>query len=266
VQHNALGKTEVGPVSEPERLEREVERQLEALLSDSPGLPDVHYFLICFPLDPVHLDKSSVLTLGRAKSNDIIFPVDMVSREHAEISWDGEAFEIRDLGSSNGTYVNRKPIERLRLKEGDEIKIGPYDLQLRTYRGRAEDFRVDTPDPERTQKVRVDEIFGESSTFAGQIGEVRMGEIIQLIDFNKKTGTLEVKSGDRVGAFHFKKGQLIHGEFHQTKGVLSVARILSLHEGQFGFQVGTPDCERTIFEPTSKVLLNALRRLDEMDR
>ena len=56
-----------------------------------------------------------------------------VSRRHAEIAHRGEAYVVRDVGSLNGTYVNRSRIESHRLQEGDEVQIGKYKL---TYHAR----------------------------------------------------------------------------------------------------------------------------------
>ena len=51
-----------------------------------------------------------------------------VSRRHAELVREGEAFSIRDLGSLNGTYVNRRRIESAVLENDDEVQIGKYRL------------------------------------------------------------------------------------------------------------------------------------------
>ena len=47
-----------------------------------------------------------------------------MSKEHAAIEKVGNAFLLKDLGSSNGTFVNGRRVRELRLKEGDEIALG----------------------------------------------------------------------------------------------------------------------------------------------
>ncbi|MHC5039576.1 MAG: FHA domain-containing protein [Planctomycetota bacterium] len=224
------------------------------------------YGLVCFPLDPVPLETERVVTIGRARTNDLILPVGMVSREHAQISWNGEAFQIKDLGSSNGTFVNEKEVKEAVLKDGDAVKIGPYNLTFRAYQGSIDDLKGGGEALDVTQNITRRDLMEKSSTFSGTLGEMRMDEVLQLIDFNKKTGTLLVKSGDKRGKFHFKEGQILAGEFHTSKGEGAVVRVLSLRTGDFSFQAGEPDIEQTIFEGTAKVLLNAMRRLDELDR
>jgi adenylate cyclase len=63
-------------------------------------------------------------TLGRHPANSIRLADREVSKEHATIDKVGNTFVLRDLGSSNGTFVNGRRIRELRLREGDEISLG----------------------------------------------------------------------------------------------------------------------------------------------
>src|SRR3954451_17045518 len=69
------------------------------------------------------LDGSTV-TLGRGTSNAVQLHDTEISREHAEFSRRGESYYIRDLESSNGTYVNGKPVEEHELASGDQLQLG----------------------------------------------------------------------------------------------------------------------------------------------
>ena len=71
---------------------------------------------------------SDVVSLGRDPSSDIFLDDITVSRRHAEVERDGARYSIRDVGSLNGTYVNRKRIERGELSEGDEVQVGKFKL------------------------------------------------------------------------------------------------------------------------------------------
>ena len=66
--------------------------------------------------------------VGRSPECDIFLDDVTVSRRHAEIVRDGDTFTIRDLGSLNGTYVNRKRIESVVLQNDDEVQVGKYRL------------------------------------------------------------------------------------------------------------------------------------------
>jgi pSer/pThr/pTyr-binding forkhead associated (FHA) protein len=73
------------------------------------------------------LDKD-LTTAGRHPESDIFLDDVTVSRRHAEFSRQSEAFVVRDVGSLNGTYLNRERIEEAELSNGDEVQIGKFRL------------------------------------------------------------------------------------------------------------------------------------------
>jgi pSer/pThr/pTyr-binding forkhead associated (FHA) protein len=66
--------------------------------------------------------------IGRSPECDIFLDDVTVSRRHAELVSEGGTFTIRDLGSLNGTYVNRRRIESAVLEDDDEVQIGKYRM------------------------------------------------------------------------------------------------------------------------------------------
>ena len=73
------------------------------------------------------LDKD-LTTAGRHPESDIFLDDVTVSRRHAEFSRTGESFVVRDVGSLNGTYLNRERIDSSTLANGDEVQIGKFRL------------------------------------------------------------------------------------------------------------------------------------------
>lgn len=71
---------------------------------------------------------TDVLTIGRSPHSDLFLDDVTVSRHHARVIKDENGYLIEDLNSLNGTYVNRKRIERHRLLDGDELQIGKFKL------------------------------------------------------------------------------------------------------------------------------------------
>ena len=69
-----------------------------------------------------------VTTSGRHPDSDIFLDDVTVSRRHAVFNRSGGAYTVGDVGSLNGTYVNRDRIETIALKDGDEVQIGKYRL------------------------------------------------------------------------------------------------------------------------------------------
>lgn len=66
----------------------------------------------------------SQIYFGRKSTNDFILKDEGVSRIHAYISYERHRHVLRDAGSLNGTFVNKKPITRCELRHGDKILIG----------------------------------------------------------------------------------------------------------------------------------------------
>ncbi|WP_420492740.1 FHA domain-containing protein [Kitasatospora camelliae] len=72
---------------------------------------------------------AQVTTAGRHPEGDIFLDDVTVSRRHVEFRRQPDGgFSVADVGSLNGTYVNRERIDEVRLNNGDEVQIGKYRL------------------------------------------------------------------------------------------------------------------------------------------
>jgi len=72
--------------------------------------------------------EAAVTQAGRHPESDIFLDDITVSRRHAEFVSRGEVTTVRDVGSLNGTYVNRERIDEASLSSGDEVQIGKFKL------------------------------------------------------------------------------------------------------------------------------------------
>ncbi len=68
------------------------------------------------------------MTIGRSPEAEVFLDDVTVSRNHALLVRRRDGLYIDDLGSLNGTYVNRRRIESHRLQHGDELQVGKYKL------------------------------------------------------------------------------------------------------------------------------------------
>jgi two-component system, cell cycle response regulator len=62
--------------------------------------------------------------VGRSSKCDVQIDQESVSRNHCRVSYNGKQYAIRDLGSTNGTYVNDELVDEVNLRDGDQIKVG----------------------------------------------------------------------------------------------------------------------------------------------
>jgi pSer/pThr/pTyr-binding forkhead associated (FHA) protein len=82
---------------------------------------------------------ANVTTVGRHPDADIFLDDVTVSRRHSEFLREGSVFQIKDLGSLNGTYLGGERIDTARLDDGSEVQVGKFRLTF--YASRA-DVRV----------------------------------------------------------------------------------------------------------------------------
>jgi pSer/pThr/pTyr-binding forkhead associated (FHA) protein len=81
--------------------------------------------LLTDPTGRQHPLKNDKTVIGRAVDNDIVITSKRVSREHTQISRDGWRIYVEDMGSTNGTYLNKERISKpMQLRDRDEIQVG----------------------------------------------------------------------------------------------------------------------------------------------
>ncbi|MCJ7543783.1 MAG: FHA domain-containing protein [Phycisphaerae bacterium] len=90
---------------------------------------------------------SSPVTIGRGEGCELRVPLLSVSRRHCQITVENDQVIVKDLGSSNGTFVNNKRVTEQQLRPGDRVVIGPVIFTVQID-GQPEEIR-----PART-KVR----------------------------------------------------------------------------------------------------------------
>lgn len=84
--------------------------------------------LVAFKSDGERRDfrvKGDRCVIGRKSGCELQIPVSTVSRQHCEIVIENGAVKLRDLGSSNGTFLNNTRVREAALKAGDHLQIGP---------------------------------------------------------------------------------------------------------------------------------------------
>ena len=72
--------------------------------------------------------EDAVITAGRHPDSSIFLDDITVSRRHAEIRREDDGYHLVDVGSLNGTYLNRQRVEDAVLSDGDELQIGTFKL------------------------------------------------------------------------------------------------------------------------------------------
>ena len=99
------------------------------------------------------------IRIGYDKDNDLVIPLPQVSGRHAELAQVGERFVLKDLGSTNGVYVNGHRIERAYVRMGENIGLGSYEFPLS--KQITEKLEAVEAVPLATQAISMPESFGK---------------------------------------------------------------------------------------------------------
>lgn len=85
----------------------------------------------------VPLRPDEPVLIGRNRASTIKLNLPSVSRQHAKIIYERDVFWIEDLGSSNGTFVNQKQVQKARISIGDVLKCGDFVIAVRNHSDRS---------------------------------------------------------------------------------------------------------------------------------
>jgi len=77
-----------------------------------------------------HLAEGKSYLVGRSREADIIVKDKLASRNHCRIASSGDEWTVADLGSSNGTYVNRQRVTTQTLRDGDVLQVGGAAIEF----------------------------------------------------------------------------------------------------------------------------------------
>ncbi len=147
--------------------------------------------------------------------------------------------EIRGFRAGADEYLE-KPVDRQVLLE----KVAALLQRSR---------RVKEMDSGKTPRVK---------GFEGNLEDLTLVEVIQLLNLNKRSGTLRVESQEN-GVLVFQKGELIHAACGALQGEEAVNKLVTFKTGIFRFEPEMLQVEKNISGSTMNVLLEACRLMDE---
>ncbi len=122
--------------------------------------------------------ETDTVVIGRGENCDLRVPLLSVSRRHCQLNAEGDTLAVKDLGSSNGTYVNNQRITEQQIEAGDRLVVGPIVFtvqidgqpeQIKPVKTRgqkmAEQAEAEQPAPDPEEEVvdlEADDIFGDA--------------------------------------------------------------------------------------------------------
>ena len=212
------------------------------------------------PRPPVALPEKGSLVLGRSRSCDLALQTADASRRHAEIVPLSGGWLVRDLGSTNGTYVNGDRIEERELRTGDRIEIGGDLITFCVVDAALEGEPGGVADDAQTV-LQERPALGECIT--GSLSEIPPYAVLQMLEMGRKNGVLELDTSDGTGQLWLWDGAPVHAETKTRCGFDAAITIANATSGRFSFEPGRAAPDHTIQASVTELLLEASRQLDE---
>ncbi len=223
------------------------------------GGPSFGFSLVRVGAPVLKFRNQRVVVVGRLPECHLTVPSSRISRRHAEFHWKAGRVVLVDLGSQNGTLINGRRIRgEKELSDGDEIEFGPF---ICTFRQKLfEEAPVLFPD----KHMRTQPMMADATT--GTLGQINLPELLQVLEFNRKTGTLEIFGPDVRGAITVRDGVPTFARCGKLMGEEAVFALFAVTTGQFTLTPALVEKERNISMSMSSLLFEAARRQDEASK
>ncbi len=175
------------------------------------------------------------VAIGRHESNDLALNSRTVSNYHAELMNEDGRLILRDLGSTNGTFVNAERIRQQSLQTGDRIRIGSYvftlgleppiNQQEALYRilRDPDSFRLGTRG--KIISLRADADDARKTLPGTGLHDVSLADLLKVLSRDAGSVRLHVRSESATSEIWIRKGRIVHAENGNVTGEKALYRV-----------------------------------------
>lgn len=177
------------------------------------------------------LEPETPFNLGRSKDCSLTIPSKRVSRNHAVIFWRSGFPVLKNMSEQNATLVNGRPVTEHELRESDEIQVGPFSCTYRCVKG----------DPKAVRQrfnSRSDTLVESAAAMEGSLADMHPDELLRMFEAQKKTGTLQLSSGDESGHIVIENGRCTSANKGTIRGQQAFFALVAWRTGTFTWVLG----------------------------
>ncbi|MCB0283752.1 MAG: response regulator [Calditrichae bacterium] len=227
-------------------------------------------------------DNPSVLKLLNISLNKAGYEV--IEAENGEEAFDIANKELPDLIISDIMMPQMDGLELCwMIRENSQVPLVPFifltsfddpETEVKGFRAGADKY-LNKPIERKELLERVDELLNrkkklndiekqesEKKAFAGDLKDLSIVELVQMLNLNKKSGVLHI-SAETNGKIYLKDGQLHAAECNNLSGEEAVYKLVEQITGKFNFEINEVTKERNINGSTMNVIMEACRIMDE---
>jgi pSer/pThr/pTyr-binding forkhead associated (FHA) protein len=210
------------------------------------------------------------VALGRHHSNDVQLRSRRVSNYHAEILSEVDGLFVRDMGSTNGTYVNDEIVRRQRLKSGDRIRIGGFDITVRLVPRSGS-----SQGPGEAEAMFAPGTIGNVLPYRGQVEPAPAGErndlslpdLLTELSKCRANVVAAIRNLSDEGRIYVVEGSVVHCELGPLRKEKALYRLLALQKGTYELQeLPASGVPTTIASPTDTLVIEGMQQLEALEQ
>jgi hypothetical protein len=212
------------------------------------------------------LPPNSEIIIGRSGNIQLVIDEILVSRRHATISTMNNSLKVRDLGSTNGTFVNGMQVKETDLALGDRILIGSSIMRVVSDADSDHTMLMDITSEHMIHKIAEESKKAYTPPrFEGNIQEIPLPDLVQMLCSNKNDGLLRL-DGKHKGFIRLHEGEIWDARLanQEISPFKAWCRMLSWESGRFQLETDTDSSERRLQGSVQALLLEGLQQADEL--
>ena len=218
------------------------------------------------------------VAIGRHESNDLVLSSRTVSNYHAELVNEDGRLILRDLGSTNGTFLNEKRIRQQSLQTGDRIRIGSYvvTLSLEPPINKQEGLYRILRDPDSFRpgtrgkiiSLRADAKDARKTLQGTGLHDVSLADLLKVLSGDAGSVRLYVRSESATSEIWIQNGRIVHAENGDVTGEKALYRVFGWHNAiyevaEFPEGLSPP---KSIDLPADTVIAEGMRQAAEIGK
>lgn len=222
------------------------------------------------------LMASMRVALGRHDANDLQLVSRTVSNFHAELILDEGRLLLRDLESTNGTFVNDNPVHEMELKPGDRIRLGNYVLtvHLEQRNGNKEGFFRFRRHPDSFDigvrgniiSLRAGTQEAVQTLRAVDPHDLSLPDLLKVLTTGPRSITLVLTKGSEQGHIYVRKDKIVHAKYGIARGEKALYRFFGWQKAEYEIQEfpASSAVPRTIALPADTLIVEGMKQIDEL--
>lgn len=223
------------------------------------------------------LKETFRISIGRHDSNDVQLNSRTVSNYHAEVIKENEGLILRDLGSTNGTYLNGEIIKEHRLATDDRVLIGNHVLTAHLkpldggedgfirYRRNPTSFAVGTQG--NIISIRADSNKAIQTIRVRDPRDLTLADLLKILTTNAQSVVLKLKRKDEEARVYVRKDRIVHAEYGTARAEKALYRLFAWTEAQYEIlEFPAELIEQPIALPADTLIMEGMQQVDEVRR